>query len=125
MSWIGLNIFPTPNDGLSINPADAAAVPRASSGMQRHAQSAAAECTDRAIHVIHKSRSHAAAPVLFLRICLGEWPRYVGHVAETVAAQDFGTAGGSLHWDNAPRGIASNTLLLHYLPVQKQRQRRK
>ena len=52
----------------------------------------------------------------------GEWPRYVGHVAETVAAQDFGTAGGSLHWDNAPRGIASNTLLLHYLPVQKQRQ---
>ena len=109
---------------LSINPDDDAGVPGANGlvwygvpwadGMLRNAQSAADECTDRAIHVIHKSHNAACSSfwhILFLRaghmprklrvmasICgtRARLPKIFGTIAGHCAA---GTAGRYLHWE--------------------------
>ena len=130
---------------MSINPDDVAAVPRANSkwyvmlwygivrygvpranGMPRNVQSAADECTDRAIHVIHKSHKPGLQQLLAYIVPQGR--AYASEIASNglnmwdtcAAAQDFwhncGALCGRHSWqilalggDNAPRGIAANT----------------
>ena len=112
---------------MSINPDDVAAVPRANgiygivrygvpraNGMPRNAQSAADECTDRAIHVIHKS--HNAGVQQLLAYIVPQGRAYASEIAgnglnmwDTCGAcprfcHNFGalcggTAARYLHWE--------------------------